>query len=176
MEKAVFFDRDGTLIEEKNYIKDSEEVFLLQTVAETLVELKNRGYLIVVVSNQSGIARGYLSEADFDEVNNKMLELLGNSFLVNKIYHCPHHPKFSGECSCRKPNPGMLFKAADELGINLENSYIVGDKLSDIKLVETAGLKGGFLVKTGYGSQFNVDNYSNVYSVNQISEILEHII
>ncbi|PHQ64997.1 MAG: D,D-heptose 1,7-bisphosphate phosphatase [Sulfurimonas sp.] len=104
------------------------------------------GYIVVVVTNQSGIARNYYTEEDFDELTSWMLkEFSFQDIDIKMVYHCPHHPDISGECSCRKPNPGMLLQAASELNIDLKNSIIIGDKERDILAGINAGLTTTYL-------------------------------
>ena len=154
--KAVFFDRDGTLIREKNYLKDPAGVELLEGAAECLRVLKERGFLIVIVSNQSGVARGMMTEEDVRRVNARMLALLRAAGAeADGVYYCPHHPAgsdpaYAKACDCRKPNTGMALRAAEELGICLSDSYMVGDKEAEsgiyISTVKKAGILSSHLV------------------------------
>ncbi len=138
MKKAVFLDRDGTLIFDEGYISDPEKVVLIPGVADALKRLSGAGFLLVVVSNQSGIGRGYFSEESSKAVNSRMEQLLAEeSVRVDGIYCCPHSPE--EKCQCRKPRPGLLLKAAAELGIDLSMSAMLGDKESDAE----AGLSAG---------------------------------
>jgi D-glycero-D-manno-heptose 1,7-bisphosphate phosphatase len=153
---AVFFDRDGTLIREANYLADPERVVLLPGAAEGLKRLAAAGYWAVVVSNQSGVARGYFSEVDILKVNMRMRELLAEQGAqLDGIYYCPHHTEGKNEayvkdCDCRKPRPGLVHKAQRDLDIDLARSWVVGDKASDIELAKQAGLRS-ILVLSGYG-------------------------
>ncbi len=176
MQKAVFFDRDGTLIVEKHYIKDPEEVELYSDTYKILTYLKQKGFLIIVISNQSGIARGYLTEEDFHNVNKRMIELLGDNYLIDGIYFCPHHPDITGECECRKPKPGMVLKAKKDFNIDLSESFVVGDKVSDVKLVETAKLKKGFLLKKGHGIEEVEKLQNDSSSLLEKVEIIDNLI
>lgn len=157
--KAVFFDRDGTLIREKNYLKDPAGVELLEGAAECLRALKERGFLIVIVSNQSGVARGMMTEEDVRRVNARMLALLRAAGAeADGVYYCPHHPAgsdpaYAKACDCRKPNTGMALRAAEELGICLSDSYMVGDKEADVLFGQNAGMRRSFLVLSGYGAK-----------------------
>lgn len=157
--KAVFFDRDGTLIKEKHYLKDPDGVELTEGAAECIRALKRAGFLIVIVSNQSGIARGMMTEEEVRRVNDRLAALLREEGAqADGIYFCPHHPAgsiaaYSFECDCRKPKTGMAVRAASELGIDLSASYMVGDKAADIFFGKNAGMKGCFLVMTGYGER-----------------------
>jgi len=137
---AVFLDRDGTLIEDTGYLRNPDDVHLLPGVAEALRELEEQGFLLVVVTNQSGIGRGLLSTADAEAVNGRFLTCLGQQGArVHGVYVCPHAP--TAQCGCRKPAPGMLFQAAGELGINLERSFIVVDKPCDVEAGQRAGCR-----------------------------------
>jgi len=144
-EKAIFLDRDDTLIEDPGYINSPEQVKLLDGVAEALIELKALGYKLVVVTNQSAVARGIVTEKVLGAIHNRLKQLLAekNAFL-DGIYYCPYHPdgavaKYRKESDFRKPNPGMLLKAAEEMDIDLGQSWCVGNSISDIE----AGLRAG---------------------------------
>ena len=155
MEKAIFLDRDGTINVEKDYIYKSEDLVFEEGTIEALKTFKNLGYILIVVSNQSGIARGYFTEKDLNIFNNNMNEILKkNEVEITEFYCCPHHPDGIGEykkvCECRKPNNKMIEDAIKKYNIAREKSYMIGDKTSDIG----AGLKSNLktvLVKTGYG-------------------------
>lgn len=158
MRKAIFLDRDGTVIEERNYICKEEDVILLKNAAEGLKTLQDEGYLLFIVSNQSGVARGYFNEDIVIKINNHLNNLLLNKGVkIEKIYYCPHHKdgvieKYKIDCDCRKPNTGLIKKATSEYDIDLENSYVIGDKLSDIQLAKNCNCNA-ILVLTGYGNR-----------------------
>ena len=155
MKKAIFLDRDGTINVEKDYIYKSEDLVFEEGSIEALKTFKNLGYILIVISNQSGIARGYFTEEDLNIFNNNMNEILKrNGIEITEFYCCPHHPDGIGEykkvCECRKPNNKMIEDAIKKYNIAREKSYMIGDKTSDIG----AGLKSNLktvLVKTGYG-------------------------
>ena len=155
MKKAIFLDRDGTINVEKDYIYKSEDLVFEEGTIEALKIFKNLGYILIVISNQSGIARGYFTEEDLNIFNNNMNEILKrNGIEITEFYCCPHHPDGIGEykkvCECRKPNNKMIEDAIKKYNIAREKSYMIGDKTSDIG----AGLKSNLktvLVKTGYG-------------------------
>lgn len=155
LKKAVFIDRDGTINEESGYLFRIEECRFIPRAIEALTELHKAGFMLVVVTNQSGIARGYYSEADLEQLHSYMdreIEAAGGR--VDGWYHCPHHPDYAdgaSVCDCRKPLPGMLELAADELGIDLAVSWMIGDKVADIEAGVAAGCQT-ILVKTGYGA------------------------
>jgi D-glycero-D-manno-heptose 1,7-bisphosphate phosphatase len=155
--RAVFLDRDGTINIEVQYLSKVEDFQFIPGVPLALKRLKDAGFLLVVVTNQSGIGRGYYDEAALKAVHDHMhQELAAYGAAVDACYFCPHHPKHASgpylkECDCRKPMPGMLLQAARELDIDLAASFMIGDKLADVE----AGLKAGctpLLVLTGYGS------------------------
>ncbi len=146
MNKALFLDRDGVINVEKDYLYKIEDFEFIDGIFELCRHYKELGYLIFVVTNQSGISRGYYSEEDFNKLSSWMSkEFLKHSIKIEKVYHCPHHPNISGECSCRKPKPGMLLQATNEFDIDLEESLIIGDKERDIEAGLNAGLKKTYL-------------------------------
>jgi histidinol-phosphate phosphatase family protein len=147
MRPFVAFDRDGTLIVDKNYLSDPAAVELLPGAREAVDALRAAGYGIVLVTNQSGVGRGYFSMRSVEDVNARLCELLGE---FDGIYVCPHIPEES--CYCRKPRPGMLVQASRELGFALRQCTVVGDKDVDVELARNAGARG-VLVTTGYGAQ-----------------------
>ena len=155
MKKAIFLDRDGTINVEKDYIYKSEDLVFEEGTIDALKTFKNLGYILIVVSNQSGIARGYFTEEDLNIFNNNMNEILKkNGVEITEFYCCPHHPdgieEYKKICECRKPNNKMIEDAIKKYNIDREKSYMIGDKTSDIG----AGIKSNLktvLVKTGYG-------------------------
>ena len=164
---AVFLDRDGTLNEDPGYLGDPEKVKLYPGTGETLSLLKNDLKLkLIVVSNQSGIARGLISKQEVESVNeqiNKMLKQ--DNAEIDAFYYCPSHPDFnsSEECICRKPAPYMVFKAAEDFNIDLTGSYFIGDSVSDVECGMNSGVKT-ILVKTGYGN----DSFYTLQKLNKI--------
>ncbi|MCK5243335.1 HAD family hydrolase [bacterium] len=156
--KAVFLDRDGTIIAEKEYLSDPAKVELLPGAGDGVAHIRAAGYLAVMTSNQSGVARGYFDEAAVARVNDRLQDMLGKfNTKLDGTYYCPHYakgsnPVFSRECDCRKPKPGMLKQAARELDIDLNSSWVIGDKQADIDFGRQAGLKT-ILVLTGYGEE-----------------------
>lgn len=146
---AVFLDRDGTILDELGYLNHASRFRMLPGVAAAIARLNESGYPVIVVSNQSGVGRGYFPESVVTEVNDLMQrELLRASAKLTAIYYCPHAS--AGECDCRKPKPGMAKRAANEHGLDLGRSYFVGDRRSDIELGHGVGGKS-ILVRTGYG-------------------------
>jgi len=150
---AIFLDRDGTLNEDPGYLGNPELVKLLPEVGEALSGLKKAGFKLIVISNQSGIARGLLTKENVDSVNQRINELLKPfNAEIDHFLYCPFHPDFSKkeDCICRKPSPKLVFDAAEKYNIDLSASYFIGDSLVDIECGENAGIKT-ILVKTGYG-------------------------
>lgn len=155
---AVFMDRDGTITEEMGYLKEPEKLRLISRSAEAIKLLNKREILAIVVSNQSGVARGYFTEKTVRETHKRLEKLLAEKgAYLNGIYYCPHHPKFGPpkyrkDCNCRKPKSGMLLRAAKKFNLDLKKCYVIGDKVNDIKLARNVGAKG-ILVLTGYGER-----------------------
>jgi D-glycero-D-manno-heptose 1,7-bisphosphate phosphatase len=152
---AVFLDRDGTLNEDPGYISDPEKVVLFPDTGNALALLKKYGFMLIVISNQSGIARGIMTSRDVDSVNEKINNLLSeHKVKIDAFYYCPAHPDYSSEeeCVCRKPSAKLVFEAAKEFNVDLEKSYFIGDSVSDIQCGENAGLKT-ILVRTGKGEE-----------------------
>ena len=139
--KALFLDRDGTINIEKNYVFKTEDFEFTKGIFELIKSYQDNGFLIFVISNQSGISRGFYSENDYQNLTNWMIKKFDmNGITITKTYHCPHHPKITGECDCRKPKPGMILKAINEFNINPSESVLIGDKKSDILAGENAGI------------------------------------
>jgi len=154
--RAVFLDRDGTLNEDPGYLGDPEKVKLLPYVGETLSRLKNEfNYFLIVISNQSGIARGLINAEQVEQVNKQINALLKEfKVSIDKFYYCPYHPDYSTteECSCRKPSTEMVEKAIMEFNIDISKSYFIGDTVADIECGMNSNIKT-ILVKTGYGRE-----------------------
>jgi len=140
---AVFLDRDGTLIEDRHYLRDPDQVTLLPGAADAVRRLERAGRPVVVVTNQSGIARGWLSQEEYQATARRLEELLAaaDARLAGQ-YHCPHLPEISGPCECRKPGSLLYRRAAEELGLDLARSWWVGDRLRDITAAGRAGGRG----------------------------------
>jgi len=152
MNRAIFLDRDGTIIEERDYLRLPEQVVILPGVAAGLCRLQKAGFKLFIVSNQSGVGRGYFTLADVERVNQHLAhELAKAGVRFEKIYIAPEAPGTPSRG--RKPSPQFLFDARDEFGIDLIESYLVGDKLIDLECGWNAGLKQCVLVRTGYGAQ-----------------------
>lgn len=153
MRRAVFLDRDGTLIREMGYLSCLEELEVLPGVAGALRRLGEAGYVRLVVTNQSGVARGYFDAAFVEKAHGELLRRLqAEGAALEGFYVCPHHPDYTGECSCRKPRDGLVRRAAREWGLELAASWVVGDKPADVELARRAGCRAA-LVRTGYGAR-----------------------
>ena len=151
MKKAFFLDRDGVIIEQVEYLKDPDEVKLTQGAAEALRLIHRSGFLAVVVSNQSGIARKKFTLDELMAVQSRMYELLAESGeKIDGFYFCPHDPHVD-VCPCRKPKPGMILQAARELDIDVASSFMIGDRPADIETGMNAGCRDCAMVLTGYG-------------------------
>lgn len=144
---AVFLDRDGTIVFDPGYLDHPSKVQLLPRAGEAIRLLNLSGLKVVVVTNQSGLARGYFTEETLSAIHRRMLDLLEREGArLDGIYYCPHHidgviGKWKVQCGCRKPQPGLLFRAAEEMRLDLARSYVVGDKPSDIGAGRAAGCK-----------------------------------
>ncbi len=153
---AVFLDRDGTIIREVNYLSRLEEIELFPSAAAAIAKLNQQQIPVILVTNQSGVARGKFTEEFVKESHNYLQKLLQKQNAhIDDFFYCPHHPKagnppYKTVCTCRKPAPGMLLAAAGKHHLNLQQSYVIGDKLIDVELGFKAGAKG-ILVETGYG-------------------------
>jgi len=154
--RAVFLDRDGTLIEEVGYIDRIEQISLYPWSVDAVRALNRAGLRVVVVTNQSGVARGFFTEAMVHQVHDHISALLeAGGARIEAYYYCPHHPdgkieQYACHCECRKPSPGLIDRAARELGLDPARSFVVGDRWLDIELARAVGARG-VMVRTGYG-------------------------
>lgn len=175
MSRCIFLDRDGTINKEVNYLHKIEEFEILPSVIEGLQALQDKGFLLIIVSNQSGIARGYFTEEDLNVLNRNILSILREKgIIINDVLCCPHLedgivPEYTKVCNCRKPKPGLLYRAQQKYNINLASSYMIGDKLSDIETGKNAGCST-ILVRTGYGmiEEQKENNHSDFIADNLI--------
>lgn len=167
-QKAIFLDRDGTINKYIGFLKNEEEFELLDGVSEAIKEINFSGYLAIVVTNQPVIARGEASFEELNEIHNKMETLLGKGgAYIDGLYFCPHHPHkgYEGEraelkikCECRKPNPGMILKAAEDFNVDLRKSFMVGDGENDILAGKKAGCKTALIGKQEFGQDYTVES------------------
>ena len=157
--KALFLDRDGVINRDLGYVYRIEDFEFMPGIFEALAGFMMLGYEIFVVTNQSGIGRGYYSEDDFAKLSKYMIdEFKSYGIEIKKIYHCPHTP--SDDCNCRKPKPGMILQALNEFNISLKDSLMIGDKPSDLESARRAGVERGYLIDDEFKS---------------VLEVLEHI-
>jgi len=156
MNRAVFLDRDGTIIEEKEYLCDPEKVVVFPGAAKALRRIRDMGFKLIIVSNQAGVGRGYFTMREVEAVNARLLTELGRDGVTfDKIYVAPEAPDQPSRG--RKPSPQFLFDARDEFGLDLARSYLVGDKLIDLECGWNAGIGKSLLVRTGYGARWERD-------------------
>ncbi len=155
MNRAVFLDRDGTVNVEVGYLSDLNQLRLIPDAGAAIKRLNEKGLKVVLVTNQSGVARGYFSESLVQEANVRLKQmLLKDGASIDGIYYCPHHPTagnsyYTMACDCRKPGTGMIDRAASDLSIDVKRSFVVGDKWSDVELGHRAGARS-ILVKSGF--------------------------
>jgi D-glycero-D-manno-heptose 1,7-bisphosphate phosphatase len=146
MQKALFLDRDGVINVEKDYLYKIDDFEFVDGIIELCRYYQDNGYKIFVVTNQSGIARGYYSDDDFAKLSEWMIkEFAKYGIDIVKVYYCPHHPDISGECECRKPKPKMLLDAKKEFDLDMKNSIMIGDKQRDIEAAINAGVNENYL-------------------------------
>ena len=178
MKRAVFLDRDGTLIVEKNYLHKPEDVEIFSGAGAALRRLSDAGYTLVMVTNQAGVGRGYYTMADVEKVHVHLTaEFARDGVRFEKIYVAPEAP---GQPSRgRKPSPQFLFDARDELGLDLAQSFMVGDKLIDLECGWNAGVKKSLLVRTGYGAELertDADKLARAVVVDGLPEVAAWIL
>lgn len=173
---AVFLDRDGTVMEDRDYLADPAGVRLIPGADEAIRALAGAGYAVVVVTNQSGIARGLYDEDDYRAVAARLDSILEvRGAVPDGTYYCPHHPDHTGPCDCRKPETGMYRRAARELRLDLASSWYVGDKVTDVlPALELGG--SGILVRTGYGSEQELEAPDGVHVVDDIGAAAELVL
>ena len=168
---AVFLDRDGVINREHGYVHRVDEFHFIDGVFDACREMSKAGYLLIVITNQAGIARGYYTEADFHQLTKWMLgEFRQQGIEIGGVYYCPHHPvhgvgDYRRECDCRKPAPGMIIRAAREHSLDLPHSILIGDKVTDIEAGRAAGVGCCLLVRTGHSlAAADVDRADHVFA------------
>ena len=174
---AIFLDRDGTLIEEVGYLHRLEDIRIYPEAFEAVKKINQSGAQAIVITNQSGIARGLITQEDLERLHRQINDAFRQKGArLDAYYHCPHHPtegtgKHTRTCDCRKPQPGLLLRAAQELQLDLEASHMIGDTLRDIEAGHRAGCQS-ILVKTGYGQEelllLNEEQASGSSSINPV--------
>ncbi len=185
-ERAVFVDRDGTVIVDKHFLADPSQVEFENGAVEALRMLNAHGFRVIVISNQSGVARGLFNIEAVEEVNHRLLELTASQKIdINAVHYCPHHPNgtinlYTKKCRCRKPAPGMAEEAAYQLGLDLRKSYVIGDKVDDINLAKVIG-GTPVLVRSGYGQESeakiaNLGFYGRVLTADNLLEAARRIV
>lgn len=178
MEKAVFFDRDGVINIDTGYVGFKEQFKFIDGVPKALFNIRMKGYKLVLVTNQSGIARGFYTEDDFWNLCDYMQSELEYDYaLFDAIYCCPHHPEaklteYKVECDCRKPKPGMFFEAQKDLDIDLKNSIMIGDHASDLIAAKNAGIEK--LILVGNHVESEKDKISNIHIFKDLSDVVEN--
>lgn len=176
---ALFLDRDGTINEERKFISSPEQVQLIPKSAEAIRDANASGLKVFVITNQSGIARGFLTEQQLADIHKRLLELLQREQAhIDGIYYCPHHPEFGsdlhrGDCECRKPKPGLLRQAAKDFDVDLAASYSVGDRLIDLQTGKAAGTTN-VLVLTGYGRKEYESSGKKDPAIDYVAQDLHH--
>ncbi len=184
MRAGIFFDRDGTINEEVNYLSNPEQLRLLPRAVQAIREANDLGFKVFIISNQSGVARGIITEEQVQAVNTALVQLLNkNGCTIDGVFYCPHHPNigiapYIRNCDCRKPNIGMLLQAVNQFNVDLKHSFVIGDKMSDIQTANNAGTSG-ILVKTGYGSQemnlLQENNVTTAYIAEDCYDAVQYI-
>lgn len=170
---AAFFDRDGVIIRDSGYVHKVEDLEILPDVPETLKRLQDLGYLLIVISNQAGVARGYFQESDVDFFHAALQKELETKAQVrfDGIYFCPHHPSgkvpaYAIACECRKPGIAMITRATEDFAIDMEKSFFVGDRDSDIECAQRAGIPGFQIVSDQY--EKHATPFANIHSIREV--------
>ncbi|WP_081978093.1 D-glycero-alpha-D-manno-heptose-1,7-bisphosphate 7-phosphatase [Campylobacter sputorum] len=182
MVKALFLDRDGVINEDLGYVSNISNFIFKDAIFDVLNFFSKSGFLLIIVTNQSGIGRGFYSQDDFLKLNNIMLETFHKRNInINKVYFCPHIPE--DNCKCRKPNIGMILQAKNDFKINLENSIMIGDKISDIRtainsnigikvLLNNDNQKFENIEKFDYFDKFKLDGYE-IFIINNLKNLIK---
>jgi D-glycero-D-manno-heptose 1,7-bisphosphate phosphatase len=169
--KTIFLDRDGVINKEVGYLHKIKDFKFIDGVFDACLYFRSLGYQLIIVTNQSGIGRGYYNEDDFHVVNNWMLEKFSKKDInILDVFFCPHGPE--SDCNCRKPKPGMFNQANNKYGIDMKNSWMIGDKEADVQAAKTAGIQNTILVKSGHAideenskAEFILDSIGQVKTV-----------
>mgnify|MGYP001414640198 FL=1 len=171
--KTIFLDRDGVINKEVNYLHKIENFKFIEGVFDACLYFQNLEYKIIIISNQSGISRGYFNENDYKNLTEWMLDQFDkNSVSILDIFYCPHGPE--SKCNCRKPKPGMFINAKDRYNISMENSWMIGDSESDIQAANNAGISNTILVRSGHSiDESNSKSKYIIDSIKQSSEVIK---
>ena len=168
LQRAIFLDRDGVINQEVEYLYKIKDFYFIDGIFDSCVYLQKLGYKIIIVTNQSGIARGYYSEEDYQNLTQWMLsKFKNNKISILDVLHCPHGPDSS--CDCRKPKPGMLLEAKTLYNIDMKNSWLIGDKEIDIKAANISGINKTILVRSGH--KINVDKTNAMIVLDSIKKV-----
>lgn len=178
MIKALFLDRDGVINVDKNYVHKIEDFEFIEGIFEVVKYFQDRGYLIIIITNQAGIGRGYYSENDFKKLTAWMIKQFEqNNIKIDKVYYDPYHPihgkgRYKKDSYNRKPNPGMIIEAKNKFNLSLEQSILVGDKITDVEAGINAGINDLFLISNQNKSSININ--SNVKLINDLKDIIRY--
>jgi D-glycero-D-manno-heptose 1,7-bisphosphate phosphatase len=177
VKRAVFLDRDGTIIEDTGYLKDPDRIRLLPGAAKAIARINATGLVAIVVTNQSGIARGLLSETEYQGTERRLNELLaGSGARIDAHYHCPHLPERSGPCECRKPGTLLYRQAADRFDIDLGRSWWVGDRARDVLPAAAFGGRGILVLGDSDGAELPDTTGHRVTAARDLTDAVEHIV
>ena len=185
MKKTVFLDRDGTINQDIGYLNHPDQLELIPRAADAIRLLNDAGFLVVVITNQAGVAKGLIPEEQLPAIQEAFFSLLQKEGAeIDGYYFCPHYPegsveKYTCSCECRKPAPGLLLKASEDMDIDFKRSYVVGDKVSDVQLAHNVGATG-VLVLTGYGrdelNRYPEDYAPSHYTCNDLYDAVQWIL
>ena len=171
--KTIFLDRDGVINKEINYLHKIEDFKFINGIFDSCIYFQNLGYEIIIITNQSGISRGYFNESDYQIITNWMLTQFHNRDIkILDIFHCPHAPK--SKCNCRKPKPGMFIEAKKKYNIDMKNSWMIGDKEADVIASNSAGIINTILVRSGH--LIDESSSNSMFIINSIKESTKIIV
>lgn len=178
---CVFLDRDGVLIKDVGYLKNPDDIIILPDSIDALKKLKSSGYLLIIVTNQAGVAKGFFGIKELEAVNGRLMEIYKkNGVEIDDLYFCPHHENgtvqpYNIKCSCRKPETGMVIEGIKKFEIDPKTSFMVGDKDSDILLAKNSGLKSFYIQNSMYEHDENIKPDFFVSSLREASHIILNI-
>ena len=177
MNKALFLDRDGIINVDHGYVYQKENFEFVEGIFDVCLDAQKKGYMLIVITNQSGIGRGKYSVEQFKQLSNWMTgQFKAKNIVIADVYFCPHHPtkgtgEYLKECNCRKPEPGLILKAAEKHDIDLKQSVFIGDKGSDIQAASAAGIKNRILLASKYDDESNVEA-QKITNISQASSLI----